>query len=88
VGQRLGEYVKLSTVGLNVGTRVEGVFVGRIVVGSPEGVVVGKTVTGFREGLTEGVTVGVTLIGLKAVYDGWLVVGKVLGKKLKDAPGG
>ena len=71
-----------------MGTRVEGVFVGRIVVGSPEGVVVGKTVTGFREGLTEGVTVGITLIGLKAVYDGWRVVGTVLGKKLGDALGG
>ena len=53
-----------------MGNRVEGVFVGSIVVGSPEGAVVGKTVTGFREGLTEGVTVGITLIGFKAVYDG------------------
>jgi hypothetical protein len=47
--------------------RVEGIFVGSIVVGFPEGAVVGKTVNGFREGLIEGVTVGVTLIGLKAV---------------------
>jgi hypothetical protein len=71
-----------------VGNRVEGIFVGSIVVGSLEGAVVGKTVTGFREGLAEGVTVGVTLIGLKAVYDGWRVVGTVLGKKLGDALGG
>ena len=71
-----------------MGNRVEGVFVGSIVVGSLEGAVVGKTVTGFREGLAEGVTVGVTLIGLKAVYDGWRVVGKELGKKLGDVLGG